>query len=262
MDEPLHAALVATVCRGPDTDRSGSRMRAVRGPDAAARIDVYRDSIRSLHIGTLGRAFPVCRGVLGEDYWGQLIATLVRCHGSDSGDLNRYGDFLPDALGSAQVIRPELAEFPYLQCLAHLEWRIHLAKLAQDDDAGNWRRFATLSPAAQGACSLRTSHALSILRSVYPIDVIWSRHTHPGLTADNLPGPVCLCIHREGRFGIGVSRLASRESGIIEAIMAGATVTQLERHSQGMSAGDITNTVIEWIGQGWITGYESGADDA
>ncbi|UCC14189.1 MAG: hypothetical protein JSW21_12680, partial [Gammaproteobacteria bacterium] len=151
---------------------------------------------------------------------------------------------------------------PYLRCLAHLEWRIHIARLARDDDMGDWQQFAELTPEARGACSLRASHALSILQSIYPIDVIWHRHTAPGQPLDNLPGPVYLCIHREGRFGIGVSRLTPRESGIAGAIMSGATVTELERLSEDMHAGHATDMVLEWISRGWITGYSPGAGDA
>ena len=160
----VQAALVsaATGRDAPDAALLAS-VRAHRNASADERLAAYRANIKGAHLQALDQAYPVLREVLGPRYWRQLLEAELPFYGSPSPDLNGYGDFIPALLREAQPRRPELGDLPYLESLATLEWQVHRARLAADDDVFDWEAFAMLPGERQAQARVLRSKALSLL---------------------------------------------------------------------------------------------------
>jgi hypothetical protein len=222
---------------------------------APERLAAYRANIRGAHLQALDRAYPVTREVLGPGYWQQLLEHNLPRFASTSPDLNAYGDFLPALLGKAQKMRDELAALPYLEELAGLEWAVHRACFAKDDRCFDWQGFAALTATGRSAIRLLPSSALAIMPLSYPVDDIWRAHTIDGEHEDRSTG-IC-CVHRSGRFGVTVSPLEHDDHVLLEAVLNVGIGHLLDDDDTADSAG-ITRRVFDWIGRGWIVGFDAG----
>jgi len=248
----VQAALVSAATGRDAPDASLLRsLRAHRNASADERLAAYRANIKSAHLQALDQAYPVLREVLGSRYWRQLLEAELPFYGSPSPDLNTYGDFIPELLREAQRQRPELRDLPYLEALATLEWQVHRARLAADDKVFDWVAFAMLPGEQQAQARLLRSNALSLLVLEYPVDAIWRSHNCIEDADDDGDEFFC-CVHRAGRFDVGVTRLSAVEFAELEAL-ATTTIGELQAGSDAAA-----QRIFAWIQRGWITGFEIG----
>ena len=243
----LQTALAAAVTGRGGGAELEALIRPARGIPPATRLDAHRAAVRDAHLGALDAAYPVCREVLGPKYWRRLLDEEIPAFGDGGPDLNRYGAFLPERLAEAQARRPELAELGYLGELAALEWRVHEAGLAADDPPFDWESFRALDDAGRERLRLAPSRALRVLRFAHPVDELWRRHR------DGPPGwppqaPVRCCAHREGRFGVSVTRLDDGEAALLAALGTGRALGELP----GAGRADAARTLFRMIERGWI----------
>lgn len=250
----LQAALLSAATGREDPD--GRLLEAVRsdGPASAGeRLAAYRANVRGAHLQALDQAYPVLREVLGPRYWRQLLEFEVPVFASPSPDMNSYGEFMPALLRSVQERRPELRELPYLDALATLEWQVHLSRLAEDDPVFDWNAFANLPGERQEQARLRRSNALALLRLEHPVDTIWRSHQGIDTSSDDDGSEVFCCVHRAGRFDVGVTRISPKEYAILRAL-ARDRIAALH----GAGSVNVTRKIFSWIQRGWIVGYEIG----
>ena len=248
----LFAAATGGVSENPALMRI---IRSARRIPAHERLEAYRANIRAAHLQALNRAYPVTREVLGHRYWRQLLESELPAYASTSPDLDSYGDFLPGLIGDAQTRREELAEFPYLWELATLEWAVHRAGYTTDDPTFDWDGFTSLTDEAQSRARLVPSSALALPRFRYPVDDLWRRHT--GAAAGDLgePGVFSCCVHREGRFGVTVSRLGQDEHSLLGQVSNIGLGGVLNARDDAATAA-AAQRIFAWIERGWIVGFE------
>ena len=242
----MHAAAT-----GHDTPATAllASVRAHGNASADERFAAYHANVRGAHLQALDNAFPVLREVLGPRYWRQLLQQSLHCYASPAADLNDYGEFVPGLLQDAQRERPELRDLPYLAALANLEWRVHRARFAADDPAFDWGAFATMPAEQQAQTRLRYSNAFSLLAFNYPVDAIW--RSHHGIDSNDDDGDECFCcVHRAGRFDVGVTRVSAGEYTELEALAA-TTIGELQAGNDALA-----QRIFGWIQRGWITGFE------
>ena len=122
----------------------------------------------------LAAAYPTVQQLLGPDSFAALARALWRTHPPAEGDLAAWGDALPCTLAEAE----SLASEPYLADMAKLDWALHRADLAPDDDAATagLQRLASGDP-ANLYLHLRAGHA--VLCSDHPVHTIWQAHRDP-----------------------------------------------------------------------------------
>jgi hypothetical protein len=254
----LQSSLVAAVTspRGPDPDM----LRAVRTDDGITggeRLDAYRANVQGAHLQALDQVYPVTREVLGPRYWRQLLERELTVFASSSADLNSYGDFLPNLLGKVQHRNPELAELPYLEELATLEWAVHRARFAADDSAFDWDRFVGLAEDVRARSRLVRSNALVVQQLKYPVDEIWRAHNSTTTAVHGDTETIACCVHRDGRFGVAVSRIDIDEFTLLNA-MARDNIGQLRYGGHEEEAAALASKIFEWIRRRWIVGFEPG----
>jgi hypothetical protein len=252
----LQAALLATTTGRVSTDPVLAQcIRAAGRVPAQQRLEAYRANIRAAHLQALDRAYPVTREVLGQRYWRQMLEHELPGYGSASPDLDGYGEFLPGLLGKVQSGRDELAEFPYLEELAGLEWAVHCAAHARDDHEFDWTEFEMLADDGHSAGRLVPSSALTILELCYPVDEIWRSHTGAAIRDTRAPGTIACCVHRNGRFGVTVSRLERDDHALLEQLSSTRIGDLLDSRDEARTAA-IAQRIFDWISRGWIVGFE------
>ncbi len=191
------------------------------------------------------------REVLGARYWRQLLEAELPFYASPSPDLHAYGDFMPELLREAQTRRPELNDLPYLEALAMLEWQVHGARFAADDPVFDWDAFANLPEDVQAGARLVRSNALALLQLDYPVDHIWRSHNGVDAGEDSDAGDIHCCVHRVGKFDVGVTRLDREQFEILQSVSA-VPIGELS----GAGTDALAQQLFGWIRRGWVTGFE------
>ncbi len=141
-------------------------------PERARRgLAAYRGNGHALAERALAAAFPTVAALVGDE----TFALVARAHWQAApptvGDLARFGDRFADALAAD----PQLADVPYLGDVARLEWALHRAEHAADDDAPpmGLEQLADADPAAL-AIALRAG--VAVVESRWPIVTLWQAH--------------------------------------------------------------------------------------
>lgn len=216
------------------------------------RLAAYRANVRGAHLAALEQAYPVLQEVLGPRYWRQLLEFEVPVFASRSPDMNGYGDFIPLLLRQAQEDRPELRDMPYLEALATLEWQVHLSCLAADDPAFDWEAFGNLPDERRAQARLLHSNALALLHFDTPVDTIWRSHRGIDISTDDNECDVFCCVHRDGRFDAGVTRLSPQEYAVLQAVPRDGVA---DLH--GADTEKVARMIFSWIQRGWIVGFDT-----
>ncbi|HEY6511410.1 MAG TPA: hypothetical protein VI032_05495, partial [Burkholderiaceae bacterium] len=111
----------------------------------------------------------------GEESFALLARALWQRQPPACGDLARYGDALPAALGDD----PQLASEPYLADVARVDWAVHAIEHAADVTAppAELSLLAELDPSQ---LVLRLRPALTLVASRWPVVTIWHAHRCQG----------------------------------------------------------------------------------
>ncbi len=233
---PTDPALLAAVSEGPGAER---------------RVDVYRGTVREVHLRAIATAFPVCVEVLGEEYWRNLMIRLAAPYRAVASDLAAYGGHVPALLAYAVESRRELSDFEYLPDLATLEWRVHRARYSPDEPPFDLDALAALPADRQSDTGLRLSRAVSTGCSHWPVDALWRAHRKGGETAG--AGHTYYCVHRCRGFEPAVDTLDRATFDLLEAVGTGTTFAGLER-----DGGHDPARLLDAIRRGWVVGQGEG----
>ena len=163
------------------------------------RMDVYRTTARSAHVSTLMDAFPVCRAILGDDYFKLLAKSYFMQTPSFSEDMNKYGDSFPGHIAMLIGQRNELKDFVYLVDLARLEWEYQKAYFASDTvifDVGGFqdkcRRFGDRTV-------LKQQPGINFMSSCFRVYEIWEMHRENKLEQQSVTAKArqYMCIYKK-----------------------------------------------------------------
>jgi hypothetical protein len=224
-------------------------------PDTA--IAIYRNNHTGALTRSLAAAFPVCRRILGEDCFNGIARKYVDLSPSRLTDLNRYGESFPDFLGAWTSARTAFAEFAYLEDLARLEWYWHIAYYQEDDEPFDFTAFANTSPSQMDKIRLCVSHALSLLKSDYPVFEIWKLN-RDGEEADEVQAnelPHYLVVYRRNGYP-GIEVVSADIHSLLQNCRKGKTLAEL---SEQVRTGEdrIEELLPGLVRKTWITGFEA-----
>lgn len=145
----------------------------LRGSPARKRrgLQAYRANAGALAERALAAAYPTVAPLLGGESFAALARAFWQADPPRQGDAATWGDTLPDFIASAG----QLADEPYLADVARLDWAVHQADRAADDDApaAGLQHLTTRDPASL-RLRLRAGHA--VLCSAHPVHAIWAAH--------------------------------------------------------------------------------------
>ncbi|QEL56229.1 HvfC/BufC N-terminal domain-containing protein [Chromobacterium paludis] len=141
-----------------------------------AALAVYRNNYRVGLIDTLAHSHPVCRELVGDDFFTALAREYVKTHASQSGNLHRYGaDFSDFIAGFAPC-----AELPYLADVARLEWAVHRSYYAEDAAPMAAADLAAVPQAQWGALVFTPLPDVALCPARHPAVSIWRAHRERG----------------------------------------------------------------------------------
>lgn len=164
------------------------------------RMDVYRTTARSAHVSALMDSYPVCRAILGDDYFKQIAKRYYIQTPSRSADMNEYGDSFPGFIAQLYNQREELRDYYYLTDLARLEWEYQKTYYAADVVTFDIEKFQSDCERLGGEAILALQPCISLMSSSYQIFEIWDMHR-----SDNIQTRInatrnrqYLCIYKQG----------------------------------------------------------------
>ncbi len=172
----------------------------------AERLNVYRNTFVSGVTKALRLSFPAVQRLVGHDFFEGAAAVFIAQRPPRAAYLDDYGADFPQFLSGFQPA----ASLEYLADVARLEWAVNRAIHALDTEPLDLARLQTLAPEDQARVSFVPHPSIGVLRTDYPVDVIWRgvlAGDDAALAAVDLKsGPVCLLVERRAT-GVEVSRL-------------------------------------------------------
>ena len=136
------------------------------GPPGMA---VYRGNVFGNWAQALASAYPIVRKIVGAEFFAGLAREYSREHPSSSGDLNEYGELLPEFVAAF----PHTQDLPYLPDVARMEWLAHRAYYAADPSPFDLMKISNSDPEALRP---RLAPACALLASEWPLARIWTVH--------------------------------------------------------------------------------------
>jgi hypothetical protein len=256
----LQTDFLRAVLEGNETATAES-LRA--GPiSAAARLAVYRTTVRENFFAALAAGFPVILARLGETEFRQMAFAYQRQHPSRAGSLQWVGESLATFLKSALGDTPE----EYLVSLARLEWAVQEASTAADSaHLLDLPALAAVSEFAQELLHFEFHPAVRLLQLPHPVYHLWQAHRDTD-SVPSSPGsvPESLLIRRLGE-GVELWRLAGDDYEFLAALAAGSALTAALAVPLAMNpAFDPGAILVRCARSGVITGFStlSGAGTA
>ncbi|MDF0607189.1 putative DNA-binding domain-containing protein [Neisseriaceae bacterium TC5R-5] len=148
-----------------------------RAPAAAlelspAGLAAYRNNYRLALMETLAFIYPVCRQLVGSDFFQGLAREYVKTHASQNGNLHLYGAHFADFIASFPHTQP----LPYLPDCARLEWAVHRCYYAEDHEAIDSSALAAIPQAQWATLQCTPLPGVWVYRSPWPIVSIWQGH--------------------------------------------------------------------------------------
>ena len=151
---------------------------------ASARLEVYRNTVRSNVTGALQAAYPAVWRLVGADYFRQIARDFASRHPARSGDLRHVAEPFPGYL--ALLHRDD--EYAYLGDVARLELLIHDVSLAAEHAPLDLVRLGSVAPEEYDTLRFELHPALRLFESPYPVRRIWDSN----VGSDAEPGSIDL----------------------------------------------------------------------
>jgi hypothetical protein len=237
----------------------------LRRPERGARgLAAYRANAGASAERALAAAYPVVQQLLGEESFGALARTLWLRHPPARGDLAQWGE----ALAEFVAADPALAEEPYLADVARLEWALHQAASAADDEAPVQGFDGLQDEAAWSHLRFVARAGTALVISAHPIATIVQAHAPLPAgsppTADRF-APVraafaagtgeAVLVWRAG-WAVRHAVLPAAEAAFTRALLAGTAL--LPALKACAADFDFESWLVAALRQGWLGGVTAG----
>lgn len=171
-------------------------------------FSIYRHNRRTALLKALANIYPVCRKIMGEQYFQEIAKIYLEQYPSYSANLNDYGAHLSGVLAHSSFI----VEWPYLIDLARLEWQLHCIFIGADEPFFDWQTLATISSVQHTDLIFHRPVNSALIYSSFPIDRIWKSKQ-----VDLTEREVYLFVKRLA-FDIHIAPITALQFTILEAI--------------------------------------------
>jgi hypothetical protein len=156
---------------GPPAPQGERRIAAHVAPPWLRGFQTYQANGHAMAQAGLQSAYPVVAQLLGEDSFSELARALWHARPPQRGDIGQWGGELPPFLSASE----QLADEPYLGDVARVEWALHQAGNAADQDSDT-ASFALLASVDPGALGLRLAPGSQCVASAWPVVSIVNAH--------------------------------------------------------------------------------------
>lgn len=227
-----------------------ANLLAWNGSDPSRRYDVYRNNVTVSLREALAETFPVCRAMVGEEFFSAMARSFLQGHPPASRVLTRLGLPFADFIAGFEPA----GAVPWLAEMARLEMARVMACHAADAAPVSAARLHALlgDPDTVQRARLRLQPSVRRIDSPWAVAALWAAHQHVDATRDALLASLdagraeaCL-IFRDDRDPleldpqVPVVTLDAAAAACIDALLAGRTLSDA-----AASAG--TATVLEQV---------------
>ena len=197
----------------------------------AGALAVYRNNYRVGLMEMLALVYPICRQLLGEEFFEALSREYVKATPSASGNLHRYGGGFADFVAAFE----HTAHIGYLSDVARLEWALHRGYYAADSTPLAVATLAAIPQPQWGSLRFACHPACAVLDSRWPLADIHAHHqpATAGCAVD-LATAQPLLLWRNGDGLMQLHVLAPGQAAFCQALLDGATLD--EATSAGLAA--------------------------
>ncbi len=198
-------------------------------------LDVYRANAAALAARALAAAFPTVEQLMGPKSFATLARAHWFAHPPARGDLGWWGEDFPTAMEQDS----QLSEEAYLPDVARLDWAVHRASFAADDQAAP-EGLPLLGEADPQQLHLRLRAGTAVIASAYPIVEIWRAHQQPAAAPQELPvqhsglAAARLALLEGRAESAWVTRGGALTVQVLPLDAAGARFTQALLHSRDL----------------------------
>ena len=227
----------------------------MRGIPDARRFDVYRNNVMVSLIGALEQKFPVCRLIVGDDFFRDMARSHVRQARPASPLIFRYGDDLPGFIDGYEPARP----VAYLGDVARLEVSWMRAYHAADQDALDIAAIAATDPEVLAASRTVKHASASLLCSRWPVGSIWEAHQHEPVAKLARSGAETVLVVRP-QAEVKVHILPAGDRAFAVALFAGETLGDAARAASVDEGFDFGRALVGLISLGAIAGLEAASE--
>ncbi|WP_417606069.1 putative DNA-binding domain-containing protein [Oceanimonas baumannii] len=198
-------------------------------PGRQARFNVYRNNIRASLTEALAAQFPVCRQLVGEDFFNAMAALYIEQSPPATPLLTEYGTTMPAFIAGFAPA----ASLPYLADMARLELALQQVRHAANAVATDILQALLADPERLAGQSLQLSPACFLLRSSFAVCSLWRAHHGEGrLNEIDLSIAENALLLRPG-LTVNMIGLNDADSDFMTALMTGLPLSAaLERTAQ------------------------------
>ncbi len=219
------------------------------------RFNVYRNNFYASLIDVLAGRYSVVQRLVGDEFFRAMAKVYVEQEPPRSAMILAYGGGFADFLDRF----PPVADVPYLQDIARLEWARHTAYHAADATPLRAEDFAGV-PAEQVANLTLSLHpSLSVVESAFPVVSIWETNMFDDdvrpVGAD-AGAEAAMVVRPELR--VEVRRLPPGAAAFIGAMRDGSTLGEAAGHASASDERfDLAGNIAGLIDAGVIIGYQN-----
>ena len=215
------------------------------------RMEVYRATARSMHVSALMDGFPVCKAVLGDDYFKMLAKSYFLRTPSYSEDMNEYGDSFPGYIAMLIGQRNELKDFVYLVDLARLEWEYQKVYFAPEAFIFNVEKFQEKCRRSGDHVVLKLQPGIGYISSCFQVFQIWHMHREDKLRQLTAMANArqYLCIYKKD-YQVLVEKVNADVYELLIQIQQKKSLTEIANRFQGRY--DLNAALTTVINNQWL----------
>lgn len=223
---------------------------------AQEHLAIYQSSITGALQKALKEIYPVCRKLVGEDFFIGMINPYIEHYSSQAPDLASYGEHLADFIATF----PPAMSLPYLADVARLEWAWHSLFTARASRGVAFDQLAAQSETQGERIIFLMPPKSSLLTSPYPIHRIWE------VNQDDYTNEQAIVLPDNARFyylvwrkelGMRIDLLERETWQILTWMQAKVPWGEIcEKVSQTLPQVDLESWLPQSVSTGWIAEFE------
>jgi hypothetical protein len=240
-------AVFETDAEQPAMNALSQHIDSTPGLSSIQHLEIYRRTVIGTLQRALGEIYPVCRRLVGEQFFAGMARIFARQYPSESPDLADYGKQFDAFITTFEPAR----ELPYLADVARLEWCWHRAFHAPDEPALDPNSFSAVPVDDIERIVFWLPRSARLLQSVYPVEQIWKVNQPDwkgDLNVDLDHGGLNMIIWRQGN-DMRIDELNDAAWDFLRKINDGAAMADLTRISS------LDKLLPDCVQHGWIGGF-------
>lgn len=234
------------------TENLSRHVNATDGLSSVQHLQIYQRAVMATLERALEQIYPVCRRLVGTDFFGGMARAFIRTHPSRSPDLADFGAEFGEFAAEFEPARG----LTYLADVAHLEWAWHRAFNAPDEAPFDPTALNAVSPEKIAQVVFELPASANLLQSEYPVRRIWEVNQTDwsgDQTVDLDGGREKLIIWRQAP-DIRIEEIDDAQWNFLRLVEGGATMNELAEIE------DLDRMLPDCVQNGWIGGFRMNTD--